>query len=305
MDYCMKLSNSLSSEQISYVSSVSTTLFTQALRAGLTKEHVMNFRETIYGYYHQYKREFSWRQTTDPYHILVSEVMLQQTQTYRVNGKFEHFLAQFPNFYVLAQADMRSVLAAWQGLGYNRRALALQAIAQSVVTTHSGQLPADSQTLTTFRGIGSNTAGSICAFAFNQPTVFLETNIRAVLIHFFFQGESHIHDKMLLPLARMVLDINNPRDWYYALMDYGVALKKCYPNPSRASAHHMKQSSFQGSDRQIRGEILRMLLAEYSLSISCVAERLTVDVERVERIARQLMHDGFLYFTDQQIALIE
>ncbi|MCL4229722.1 A/G-specific adenine glycosylase [Candidatus Dependentiae bacterium] len=280
-------------------------LFTQALRTGLTKEYIMNFRDIIYGYYHKYKREFSWRQTTDPYHILVSEVMLQQTQTYRVSGKFEHFLAQFPNFYVLAQADMRSVLAAWQGLGYNRRALALQAIAQSIVAEHGGQLPADPQTLTTFRGIGSNTAGSICAFAFNQPTVFLETNIRAVLIHFFFQGESHIHDKMLLPLAHMVLDVNNPRDWYYALMDYGVALKKCYPNPSRASAHHVRQSAFQGSDRQIRGEILRMLLAEPSLSISCVALRLTVDAERVERIAQQLTHDGFLNFVDQQISLIE
>lgn len=301
----MKSSSELSLEQISHLSSIPVMLFTQALRTGLTKEHVMNFHEIIYGYYHQYKREFSWRRTTDPYHILVSEVMLQQTQTYRVSGKFEHFLAQFPNFYALAQADVRSVLTAWQGLGYNRRALALQIIAQSVVTTHSGQLPADPQLLTTFRGIGSNTAGSICAFAFNQPTVFLETNIRAVLIHFFFQGESNIHDKMLLPLARMVLDVDNPRDWYYALMDYGVVLKKCYPNPSRASAHHVKQSVFQGSDRQIRGEILRMLLAESSLSISCVAERLTVDVERVERIARQLMHDGFLYFTDQQIALIE
>jgi A/G-specific adenine glycosylase len=152
----------------------------------ISTENLNIFKQTIWDYYQKNGRQFPWRHEQDPYQIVVSEIMLQQTQTHRVVQKFQEFTIKFPSFAALAQAPIRDVLIAWQGLGYNRRALALHAIAQLVVKEFSGTLPTSATMLETFPHIGPNTAGSICAFAFNQPTVFVETNIRAVFIHFFF-----------------------------------------------------------------------------------------------------------------------
>jgi len=296
--------HNLSDAQISAISSVNAHLFTQALSInGITDDVIKQFQETIYNYYRLFRRDFAWRQTTNPYHIVVSEIMLQQTQTSRVQGKYENFITQFPDFATLASAQMRDLLAAWQGLGYNRRALALQKIAQRVMHEFDGKLPDDPEILQTFSGIGPNTAGSICAFAFNCPITFIETNIRSIFIHFFFQGQTEVHDKMLLPLVAKTVDRHNAREWYYALMDYGVALKKMYPNPSRKSVHHATQSKFEGSDRQIRGAILRLLTKHVLITEQDLLCAFPSDEQRVIDIAHDLAKDGFIRLEKGHVSL--
>lgn len=261
----------------------------------ISAEQLASFKHFIWAFYRDSGRIFTWRNNEDPYAIVVSEIMLQQTQTYRVEPKFDLFMFEFPNFAALATAPLQQLLAAWQGLGYNRRALALQSIAQRVTNEFGGVLPNDPAILVTFKGIGPATAASICAFAFNRPTVFIETNIRSVFIHSFFKGREAVHDKELLPLIEATLDHENPREWYYALMDYGVYLKKEKGNPSRKSRHHTKQSRFEGSDRQLRGAILRTVTRMGEISqedlVKAVKEN---ESERFERILVSLEKEGFL-----------
>lgn len=261
----------------------------------ISSEQLASFKDFIWAFYREQGRNFAWRNNDDPYAVVVSEIMLQQTQTYRVAPKFEVFMEMFPTFHALAQAPLQDVLAAWQGLGYNRRALALQASAQRVVAEYGGMLPNDPEILVTFKGIGPATASSICAFAFNRPTVFIETNIRSVFIHSFFKGRDKVDDKELLPLVQATLDHENPREWYYALMDYGVYLKKEKGNPSRKSKHHAKQSRFEGSDRQVRGAIVRAVTRYGQLSESdlFVATQ-EPDEARFTRILTQLATEGFV-----------
>lgn len=260
----------------------------------LEQSVIKNFQTTIGNYFNQQGRIFDWRQTTNPYHIVTSEIMLQQTQTYRVAEKYPAFIARFPDFIQLAQAPLRDVLFCWQGLGYNRRALALQASAQKVVTEYKGILPDDPEILITFPGIGKATAASICAFAFNKPTIFIETNIRSVFIHFFFQHKECVTDQELYPLVAQTLDRSNPRQWYYALMDYGVMLKKTQKNPSRKSAHHNQQSTFEGSDRQIRGRILKELTIHPALSYDQLIEIIQREPHRIEKMLFDLAKEGFI-----------
>lgn len=190
--------------------------------------------------------------------------MLQQTQTYRVEPKFLQFIGLFPTLESLAAASLANVLGAWQGLGYNRRAKFLHMAAQEIVVKHGGKVPEKPEHLEKLPGIGYATACSIAAFAYRVPTVFIETNIRAVFINFFFPDQEGIHDKQLMPLVAQAVEGEDPRQWYYALMDYGVMLKKTQKNPSRQSKHHVVQSKFEGSDRQIRGAIIRILV-QYSV----------------------------------------
>ena len=143
------------------------------------------FRKMVLTYYADHGRDLAWRTTTDPYRILVSEIMLQQTQVERVTVKYPAFIAAFPDFPSLAGAPLSDVLAVWQGMGYNRRAISLQKCARRVVEEYDTSLPQDPEVLETFPGIGRATAASICAFAFNMPVIFIETNIRRVFIHFF------------------------------------------------------------------------------------------------------------------------
>jgi len=254
------------------------------------------FKTLIWDFYRKNKRQFAWRNAQDPYAIVVSEIMLQQTQTYRVEQKFKDFAKKFSNFYELAQSPLISVLEAWQGLGYNRRGKFLHQIAQKVMSEYDGILPDSPDILITFPGLGHATASSICAFAFNKPTVFIETNIRTVFIHHFFQDNiTAISDKDLLPIVAATLDHANPREWYYALMDYGVFLKKLVPNPSRRSSHYTKQSRFEGSDRQIRGAIVRLLIKDELVSQEHLITAFTgEDLSRVKRIVEQLIKEGLI-----------
>jgi A/G-specific adenine glycosylase len=260
----------------------------------LTPQAVAEFRNLVYDHFRRNGREMPWRETSDPYRILVSEIMLQQTQVQRVETKYPEFIAAFPDFPSLARAELREVLRVWQGMGYNRRAIALQKIARRVVTEHDGRLPESEETLRTIPGIGPATAGAIVAFAFKKPTVFLETNIRRVFIHLFFPGREGVKDSEILPLIEKTLDRENPRQWYYALMDYGAALKKQSHNPNRRSAHYIRQSPFEGSDRQIRSLVLKTLLAKPRLPMSELLEAVGKGTKRAERIVDQLAGEGFL-----------
>lgn len=229
----------------------------------MEKLFITQFQHKIHTFYTSYQRSFPWRYVNDPYLIVVSEIMLQQTQTFRVEPKYTLFIERFPSFDALANAPQKEIFAYWQGLGYNRRAIYLQEIAQWVMNNHKGDLPQDPLILETQKGIGHATARSICTFAFNIPTVFIETNIRSVFLHDFFNGQTNVKDNQIMPLVEQTVDTQDPRSWYYALMDYGVFLKATMPNPSKQSAHQSKQSKFEGSTRQIRGAIVRLLLNQH------------------------------------------
>ncbi len=236
-----------------------------------------------------------WRDDPSPYNVVISEVMLQQTQVSRVIQKYPQFLAAFPDFQTLATAHNADVLSIWQGMGYNRRALNLQRLAKIVVHKYRGQLPSDPIELKLLPGIGPGTAGSIAAFAFNAPVVFIETNIRRVFLYHFFPDAELVADSDLTPLIEATLDPDNPREWYYALMDYGAHLAATTPNPNRRSKHHSVQSKFEGSDRQIRGQIIRVLLEFPVLTAQDMVNRFPDEPpERVIRILEQLTKEGFL-----------
>lgn len=260
----------------------------------ITAAGVRRFRTIIYNYYKTYKRDFPWRRTTNPYYILVSEIMLQQTQTERVMVKYREFIKRFPTLRSLASAELRDVLSSWQGLGYNRRGKMLHQLAQDVLTHHRGKIPESPEELVNLPGIGKATAGSFAAFAFDRPVVFIETNIRTVFIHFFFSSRKSVTDTMLIPLVEKTLDKKRPGLWYSALMDYGVMIKKNCPNPSRKSAHHQRQSKFEGSHRQIRGHILKTLLEEGALSHEKINLLISGDNERIDRALGDLVKEGLV-----------
>ncbi|MBN1493165.1 MAG: A/G-specific adenine glycosylase [Candidatus Omnitrophica bacterium] len=262
---------------------------------GLTGGSIRSFRRQIYKYYKTVGRDdLTWRNTNDPYHILVSEIMLQQTQVERVKRKYAEFIAAFPTLKHLADAPLSKVMKVWQGMGYNRRALMLKRAAECVIKEHGGELPNDIETLRTLPGIGAATACEIASFAFDQPTVFIETNIRTVFIHFFFDESTAVHDKEIMPLIERTLDRKDPRHWYYALMDYGVMLKAVYPNPSRRSVHYKKQSAFHGSDRKIRGGVIRVLTARERTTIRSLVKELEAPEYRVKKNVEKLVKEGLV-----------
>lgn len=269
------------------------------------------FRKTVLAYYEAHGRDLPWRHTRDPYRVLVSEVMLQQTQVARVTERYEVFLDEFPNLEALASAPLEEVLRAWQGLGYNRRALALKRLAEQVTDEMHGRLPRDPILLRRLPGVGPATAAAVAAFCFDDPHPYIETNIRTAFLHHFFPGRTGVSDAELMPLVELTLDREDPRTWYYAVMDYGSMLKRTLPNPSRRSKHHTRQSRFEGSKRQLRARILGVLLDRSDLDrsdldptevVAALAQeqgaggprRLEADEETVETILRELADEGFL-----------
>ena len=260
----------------------------------LTSKATAKFRKTIYQHFREHGRRLPWRETNDPYAILISEIMLQQTQVERVMGKYGEFLAKFPDVATLAQAPWPDVLAVWQGLGYNRRALALKRLAQKVKEDWGGALPGNEEELRSLPGIGPATAGALLAFAFEEPVAFIETNIRRVFLHFFFAEEEGVTDREILPLVKETLDRDRVRDWYYALMDYGVKLKGQGPNPNRRSAHYVRQSPFTGSNREVRSLILKVLLGGPASSVQELARKVDISPTRVRVALKQLQSEGFV-----------
>ena len=255
---------------------------------------IQRFQKIVYRHYASSGRLLPWRETRDPYKILISEVMLQQTQVARVIEKYKEFTAIFPTIEILAQARVSKIMKVWQGLGYNRRVLLLKKMAKTVNSKYQGRIPHQRDVLKTLPGIGEATASAVCAFAFNTATVLLETNIRSVFIHHFFPGRRKVHDREIFPLITQTLDKRNPRRWYSALMDYGVALKEKYPNPSRRSHHYRKQSRFQGSNREIRGKILKILVNKNKISGAWLLKSIGTDTQRTKRILRDLEREGLI-----------
>lgn len=253
------------------------------------------FQKTVWEYYREHgRRSLPWRKTRNPYRILVSEIMLQQTQVDRVISYYISFLKKFPTIGDLARAKRASVLRAWQGLGYNRRALYLHNAVKGVVKKYKGKLPRDYPSLVALPGIGPATAGDILIFAYNEPYIVIETNIRTVFIHHFFGDKKMIKDKEILPIVEKTLDRNNPREWYWALMDYGSFLKKEQGNIAQKSFHYKKQSPFEGSLRQLRARIVRLLLKN---SATLTKIKKECNDPRTEEAIASLLRDGTIQKT--------
>lgn len=250
------------------------------------------FQTLVYSHYDSTGKGMPWRINTKPYFIVVSELMLQQTQSSRVIPKFKSFIEAFPTFENLASADFRDVLEHWDGLGYNRRAKFIHRLAKEVIERFNGELPNTRGELESLPGIGPGTSGAILAYAFNKPAAYIETNIRAVYIHHFFADQDEVDDRDILRKVEQTLDTDNPRQWYWALMDYGVYLKSTLPNPSRRSKHHTKQSKFEGSDRQLRAQILKKLLSS-PMTHTSLQKALSNDL-RLERIIASLLKERMI-----------
>lgn len=244
------------------------------------------FVEFLWDWYEKCGRHnLPWRQTTDPYLILVSELMLQQTQVQRVVPKYDAFISRWPNVASLAQASLGEVLTMWQGLGYNRRAKFLWQCAQTVTVEHNGVFPNSYEELLKLPGVGPYTASAICAFAYNQPVTLIETNVRQVYIHHFFSQQESVTDVEILAKVTKTLPPENARAWYAAIMDYGTYLKQQYGNNTRKVQGYTKQSTFKGSKREVRGAIIRAL-AKKPLSLTELEQLVTA--ERIGILHEQL-----------------
>lgn len=253
------------------------------------------FVAIVYDFYHKNGRhDLLWRKTKNPYNIAVSEVMLQQTQVARVQEKYKEFIKLFPTVQSLAQAPLIEVLQIWTGLGYNRRAKFLKQMAETIVLNHNGKFPKNSETLETLPGIGQYTSRAIASFAYNQPQVFIETNIRTVYMHHFFsQSVELVDDKIILPLIEKTLDKRNPREWYWALMDYGSELKSRGIKIHRTSKQYKKQNVFVGSIREVRGALIKILI-EGPVTKSSLFKKLHFDAIRFETALAQLLAENLI-----------
>jgi len=272
--------------------------FRESLKeTGISSPTVRLFRKIIYAHYRDHFREMPWRRTRDPYRVLVSEIMLQQTQVERVLQKYPEFIRAFPDFAALSKAPLSKVLRVWQGMGYNRRALMLRRLADTVVREYAGRLPGNPEELVKLPGIGPYSASAIYTFVHDRPSLLIETNIRRVYIHFFFDGREQVRDDEIIPVLEKTQDRKNPRDWYYALMDYGVKLKKEVKNPNRRSAHYQKQSAFHGSTRQVRGMILRALLKTPGMTKDALKKTMHAAPENVDQILKALLKENLIMRT--------
>ncbi len=263
-----------------------------------TEITIPEFQSAIRDYYHSYGRSFPWRETRDPYRVLVSEVMLQQTQTDRVVPRYVSWLSCFPDVQSLAQASFDTVLSNWVGLGYNRRAKYLHETARTITGEFDGVFPEDPQALQKLPGVGHYTANAVSTFSFNRPNVFIETNIRSVYLFFFFSDREKVPEPEIMRRIEDTLDHEDPRAWYYALMDYGADLKKRVPNPNRQAASYTRQSRFEGSARQARGCILRYLAREKNGTATAIANHEGIAVERILGVIPDLVREGMVHERD-------
>jgi len=255
-----------------------------------------DFRALVYENAFACHRDLPWRKTLDPYAIVVSEFMLQQTQVLRVVPKYIAWLERLPDLGSLAAAPVDEVLALWSGLGYNRRALALRSAAGRIVQDHGGRVPENEEGLRSLPGIGIYTARAVLAFAFDKPTVFLETNIRTVLLKHFFPDSQGVTDAELEKKAALVLDEAAPRRWYNALMDYGAEIKRLEGNHSVRGAAYKKQAPFASSFRRLRGAVLRRLVEEKTVLLSQLAAELPFEEAEIERCCVLLVQEGFAVY---------
>lgn len=259
---------------------------------------VEDFQKIVRKYYQEHGRDLPWRQEPlDPYHILVSEIMLQQTQVSRVIPKYEAFIRQFPSVHAVARASLAEVLRAWNGLGYNRRAKYLHEAMKALVAKEH---PWTLEDLTGCKGIGLNTAAAVLTYAYNQPLAFVETNIRTVYIHHYFPDLGTVTDKQIIALLETSLDRTNPREFMWALMDYGSYLKRAVGNTARNSRHYAKQSKFEGSRRQLRGQIIKVLASHPQRLSQLLA---VIPDKRLPGVLHDLCAEGLITGQDNKFLL--
>lgn len=265
-----------------------------------------HFIDIVWAYFDEYGRDLPWRLPEpdgrfDPYKILVSEMMLQQTQVSRVIPKYEAFIRRFPAETALAKAPLSEVLKLWSGLGYNRRAKYLH---DAIRQLAEDQAPSawTFENLVACKGVGKNTAAAVMVYAYNQPLLFIETNIRTVYLHHFFQDESGISDGQILPLLGKTLDKEHPREFYWALMDYGSHLKKTIGNNIAQSRHYTRQSPLEGSRRQVRGRVLKYLTDRPATRADLA--RIIAD-QRLAEVLGALTADGLIHLKNGKFQLYE
>ncbi|MGI8912878.1 MAG: A/G-specific adenine glycosylase [Chloroflexota bacterium] len=289
---------------------------------------LINAHAPLLAWYSQQRRALPWRQRPDPYGVLVSEFMLQQTQAERVAPRFAAFLRQFPGFAALAAAPTADVLRAWSGLGYNQRALRLQQIARAVVTQHGGGLPSGAAALRRLPGIGPYTAAAVACFAFGAQVATVDTNIRRVLQRLVAGGDADqaLTERQVWLLAEQALPVGQAADWNQALMDLGAAVCTARaPACPRCPVAHLcrfrqegrsdetrrpvvrwggagARRPFVGSSRYYRGRVLRVLTAlapGEDVPLSALGRQVkegyaTYDAGWLESVLTQLERDGLV-----------
>lgn len=241
-----------------------------------------------------------WREIEDDdeslrtYKVLVSEIMLQQTQVSRVQDKYIQWMARWPSNTAYQQATLADTLTAWSGLGYNRRAKYLLQSLRTIHIDYNDLLPTNVKELCSLPGVGINTANALLAYVYNQPVSFIETNIRSVYIHHFFTDYTTVTDTEILDLVNKTMDKNNPREWYWALMDYGSYLKKSKPSVLHKSLQHKKQKPFMGSVRQLRGAVIKELTNSNNASISHLTKNISDN--RLQKVLLDLIKDELVAY---------
>ena len=267
----------------------------------ISDREIVSFQRRVLNYYKRHGRDLPFRRTTDPYRIAVAEIMLQQTQVERAVPKYEAWIARWPDWASLAKASTKELLSAWSGLGYNRRAMFLGRMAEAVVRDFGGVLPEDPESLKTLPGVGDYTANAIAIFAFNKPLITIDTNIRKV-----FLLEFHLPDDTtraeIETLALRALPKRRSRDWHNALMDYSRGALR---TPERKIAPLTRQGRFEGSRRQIRGEIVRRLTTQTRVSLATIANDLGRTIEDVRDAANTLAAEQVIVLTDKTARLRE
>ena len=270
-------------------------------------------RLALRSWYRPRRERYPWRRDgIDPYAVLVSEVMLQQTQAARVASAFDGFLDRFPDVSSLAAASRGDVLRAWGGLGYHRRAVALHEAARTIVRTHGGTLPRDPGALQRLPGVGPYTASAVAAIAFGRPVVAMDVNVRRVTSRVVLGDEPQDgHDAQIAAAARVLLDRRDPGAWNQAVMDLGREV--CRPAPRcevcpferwcryrgagrrpRRTTAARKQQPFEGSNRQVRGRIVAALRERPSAGVSGLAAGTGFTVDRIESAVAGLVGDGIV-----------
>jgi A/G-specific adenine glycosylase len=252
---------------------------------------IEEFQNKIMSWWEKNARTLPWREDPSPYKVLVSEFMLQQTQVSRVIPKYLKFLEAFPNIESLAEAEAKHLLQIWSGLGYNRRAIWLREAAREIVK--KGEFPRTAEELCALKGIGPYTSRSILIFAFNEDLAAIDTNIRRVLIASGFATEE-MSERHLQEVANRLLLKGRSSDWHNSLMDYG---SEVLTSSTTGIAPTSSQSKFTGSNRQVRGAIIRQLTCADSLSLKDLLEALSkegIDVGNPENNLEQLIEEGFI-----------
>lgn len=250
---------------------------------------IKSFQKFILSWYAKNRRDLPWRNTRDPYKILVSEIMSQQTQISRVVPKYNLWLKRFPTVQDLATAKVSQVLIAWSGLGYNRRGLYLQKCAQEIITKYNGKFPQTEKDLLRLPGIGEYTARAILCFAFNRQIVVIDTNIKKVIAVHFYNGK--VPEKNALEtFAHKLLPKGRAYAWNQALMDYAARELK------KEKIAIPKQSAFKNSRRYYRGQIIKYLVTNSKATRKDFSQlfKETISNESIEKILQGLISDKLI-----------